>query len=543
MSDEWRRNLYAAEGLRYMPKVLAQLDQNPLSPTYGCGDRPYWLNKAVDFPCGMYGEFALPLALAYKHPFPDSPYQGQARVRELSLAVMRFQAKSAHPDGANDDFYPFERAVGSTAFALYTCAEAAHQLGVMDDDILSFLVKRARWLGSRHETGRLSNHHALAAVGIAAVHRLTGGSDLKKAVIEIRDRLLDWQDEEGWFPEYDGFDPGYDTFTIGFLAHLRQITGDDTLTGPLRRAVELAGTLVAPDGTFGGEIGNRNSYHFVPFGFELLAPEMGAARFLADRCLEGLASGRRAFLEDNRAFSHYQYNFLQAWLAFADRGACPGWSPPEGLVQYPRAGLVRVSRDGLHAVVSTRKGGVVKAATAGGPLCSDTGLVVLSGKGRPYAPAVDGTATARVTEEGEAVVIEVQASYAKVPNTLRPTPLRMIALRLLNLTLGRVSPNLLRGLIQHLLIKRKKLFPMEIARRIRIDGNGVEVHDDLRKTGATGRIARLMASSDLTTVFTASSNPWHVFRFLPWTELETGREELERTGRTVLTRRWTRSPR
>ena len=37
--------------------------------------------------------------------------------------------------------------------------------------------------------------------------------------------------------------------------------------------------------------------------------------------------------------------------------------------------LVSVRREALHAVISSRKSGVIKASTAHGPLASDTGIV------------------------------------------------------------------------------------------------------------------------------------------------------------------------
>ncbi|MEE2746005.1 MAG: hypothetical protein VX617_03885, partial [Pseudomonadota bacterium] len=313
------RDLYAVEGLKYMPKLLSMVDQNPTSPTYGCGDRQYWLYKQIDFPSGMYGEFALPLALTYRYPHPSNPYYREPKIRQLALAVIRFQDRMSHRDGSADDFFPFERALGATAFSLYAMAEASHVLGVTDDDILAFIVRRAEWLARSSETGQLSNHHALAALGLAVANQLTGEPLFKHASLEFRDRVIKWQSDEGWFPEYDGFDPGYDTFTISFLAYLRLKMADDTLTEPLKRAVQLAANLVGPDGSYGGEIGSRNSYHYLPHGFELLASEFESALYMADQFLMSLENDRRSSLDENRTFCHYQYNYLQSWHDFADR--------------------------------------------------------------------------------------------------------------------------------------------------------------------------------------------------------------------------------
>ena len=88
------------------------VDRNPYSPTYGSFDRSYWHYRTMDFPCGMYQEFVLPLALVYAYDFPDNPYYRKERVKELALAGIDFARRSSHRDGSCDDYFPYERALG-----------------------------------------------------------------------------------------------------------------------------------------------------------------------------------------------------------------------------------------------------------------------------------------------------------------------------------------------------------------------------------------------------------------------------------------------
>lgn len=534
------RDTYAAEGLRYMPKLLSMIDQNPVSKTYGCGDRQFWLYKMTDFPSGMYGEFALPLALCFQQSFPGNRLHGQPRIKELSYAVMRYQAATAHKDGSGDDFYPFERAFGSTAFTLYTMAEAVRQLGSAEDDILGFLVQRGRWLAAANEAGRLSNHHALAALGLAAAYEVTGEKGLSNASRRFRDQVLDWQTPEGWFPEYDGFDPGYDTFTISFLAHLRQLTGDDSLTRPLQKAVALAANLVGPDGSYGGEVGNRNSYHFVPHGFEILAAEFGEARYVADLALAAIQQSRRNYLEDNRTFCHYQYNFLQAWLDYSERGACPNWSPTDGATDYPEAGLLKIKTGANHAVIAIKKGGVIKVSDADGPVVSDTGMVLVDRSGAASAPSIGGADQYQIEETGGTYDIQIETGFDQIPNTVQQSSTKFLILRLLNFTVGRWFPNLLRKTIQKLLISRKLPAPAKLLRRIVVGADVVTVSDRITRTQNSFHLSRILASTDLTTVFTASSNSWNASRLFAWTEYSGEVEAFNKTGSFEVSRTWRR---
>ena len=80
------RDLFAAEALALIPKILTLQDRNPHSPTYGCFDRNYWHYKIIDFPSGMAAEFVWPLALVYSLQIADNPYYQQPAIKEWVTA-------------------------------------------------------------------------------------------------------------------------------------------------------------------------------------------------------------------------------------------------------------------------------------------------------------------------------------------------------------------------------------------------------------------------------------------------------------------------
>ena len=161
MKRDSSRDLYAELGLGYIPRILALVDRNPLSPTYGCFDKSYWHYKTSDFPSGMYQECVLPLALAYKYKLPkgDKYYQAE-RLKELVEAGIEFAASSSHSDGSTDDYYPYEKALGASCFSLYGCTESYIEMELENPRAVDFFLKRGVWLLGNQETGRLSNHQA-----------------------------------------------------------------------------------------------------------------------------------------------------------------------------------------------------------------------------------------------------------------------------------------------------------------------------------------------------------------------------------------------
>ena len=77
------RRIYSDRALTQLPRLLSLQDRNPFSPTYGCFNREFWLNKTLDFPSAI-AQFGLhSLSLVYTHPFPDNVYYKQKKILDL----------------------------------------------------------------------------------------------------------------------------------------------------------------------------------------------------------------------------------------------------------------------------------------------------------------------------------------------------------------------------------------------------------------------------------------------------------------------------
>src|SRR5690606_5486645 len=102
--------------------------------------------------------------------------------------------------------------------------------------------------------------------------------------------------------------------SISFLAKLWQKSQDDGLLGPLGKAVDFAWYFMHPDGSYAGEYGSRNTYHFYPHGFEVLAHRFPKAGEVAQTYLERAMPRRtRYYNDDDRMAAHYVYDWMQAW--------------------------------------------------------------------------------------------------------------------------------------------------------------------------------------------------------------------------------------
>ncbi len=542
---ETLRRRYSDLALASIPKLLLLADRNRYSPTYGSFDRAYWHYRTMDFPCGMAQEFVLPLALVYRYPFADNPYFQRERMKEFALAGIDFARKSSHKDGSCDDYFPFERALGAAVFSLHACTESSLVLGEKRTEHLEFFVRRGEWLLKHNESGRLTNHQALAALGLHNVFLLTGEDKFARG----RDRYLDivksWQSEEGWFQEYEGADPGYHSCTISYLAKLlRKLTVTSVNSAPnsslserllamLRPAVQFAWYFMHPDGGYAGEYGSRNTYHFFPHGFEVMAPHEPKAAQIADQFLKvAVAKGTRYFNDDDRMCAHYVYDWLQACLDFSPQRADPLNDRPNFTRYFPKAKMLVKKTNRYYAVAGLAKGGVVKITDPQGTIYSDTGLIGKLRDGRTVVTHLVDDYQVKVEERTALESVEATVGGFFCERRVKlASPFKQILFRCLNLTLGRFASDFLRRVLQKILITGKPRTPYRFTRRLVFSDDQVQIEDEIIKPPETSEFVSLHAGSDATSIYVANSNVYQSSVLLPWRDLTDRVPELNAAGR------------
>ncbi len=502
------RRVYAEKALSQVPRLLGNLDRNPFSPTYGCFHRDYWLDKVSDFPDAVRQFGVHALALVYKYDFPGNIYRGRHKIRDWAVAGLEFWARCQHGDGSFDEFYPFERGwVGPTAFTTFTAIEAYNLLSTeMPADaaerVRKAIFRAAHFIAAgESEEDHLANHHAMASLAVWKAFELFRDPALERGFEELWRGFLNYHNAvEGWSREYDGVDPGYLSATVSFLSKIYQSKPDPTILEVLKQSAEFCSYFAYPNGFYAGSAGSRNTLHFYPHGFEVLAGEVPAAAAVAEKMLAGLSEGKLVppeIMSDRYVFYRVP-EFLQAWLDYGEASERLEPLPFERAPftrYFPDSRIFVCNTPDYYILANLAKGGVTKVfeKPGGRLLLSDCGIMGCLDDG---TLATSQWIDPRYACESGETGFEVRGNLQAVPSNKLFTPLKQIVFRSALITLGRVPflAHRMKGQIRKALILGQKPVPVRFHRQVQIEGKTIRLVDELQLEG--GKKFQSLAAGD-----------------------------------------------
>ncbi|MDD5069924.1 MAG: hypothetical protein PHV17_04265 [Candidatus Omnitrophica bacterium] len=256
--------------LSQMPRILGFLDKNPHSKTCGCFDRCYWHYKTSDFSNARFQEAVLALSLVYFIDSPTNHFYRSSTIKNWVFAGLGFWSRARHSDGSTDESYPFERHFCSTAFSCYAITES----------LLLFGEKGALALGKtgdfliRHNRLDVANQMACGALTLYNLYELTGDNKYHKGFEEKLSSLLKMQAKDGFFMEYGGFDAGYDSITLSFLALIYKKNPSQDIEKAALNCVKNIEKFIDDEGYIYPGGMSRNTQFLYPLGFAQFCPDV-----------------------------------------------------------------------------------------------------------------------------------------------------------------------------------------------------------------------------------------------------------------------------
>ena len=490
--------------------LLSEINRDPATPTCGCFDRRYWAWKLIDFPEATFQRNLAALAW-----FMDQPEAAGAQpfLSKIIKSGLAYTCKIQHRNGSFDQAYPYEQSYGATAFLLSDLIDA--YLAVREDcstaqriQIEGMLAKAGIFLYKHAELhSYISNHLAGAALALLKIGNLLERNEYVSKAWQIVHSIICKQSEEGWYVEYGGADPGYQSLCMYYLAQIYLVQPEAELSKSLQASLNFLQYFIHPDGTFSGEYGSRRTEIYYPGGIALLSAEFPLAAAMTKRMLASIENGQTVTLTDidmgntGPLLNNYikalsvkdspsKIKLPMEWDAFSQ--------------VFPQAGMLIHSTPKYYCVVGISNGGVIKAfdkqksrlvlddcgwlgKTTGGKLIS-TQMTDLQRKWQQSSDSV-----------------QLTGRFFGIPASI-PSPANFILLRLMNLTIMRIGflNELVKKLLVGLLISNAKPVGMRMERVIEFLPAKIRITDRLTKS--TGlKLARLTYGGKFSSIHMASA--------------------------------------
>jgi hypothetical protein len=407
-----------------VPRILKQIDMDPLSPTFGCAHLGYWRDKTSEVADMRRQEVMLPLALLYSFDYPGSSWKGNGLLPDAMEALLSFWCENRYTDGSLDEWYKGERAFAAAAFSTHAVART---LSIMENILpepkivlaKEKLEKTAHWLTGRDDLFK-TNHQAVGVAALACAGKVLQNDLFTKNARKKLQSIIDVQTTEGWFPEVGHMDVGYTFLTIEFVLMTMELWNDRRLIEAFQRAFDFACEWIHPNLTVGDEYGVCHNPYLSRIAVILLSATSGHAAYLRHRFEKeaiGFKGYSSVFADDLRLLRWaYQpllaYDYAKKTASPAEHEAIPLANPGGKIRFYENAALGRFSCCGCTGVFAPAAGGLIRLfGMAAGKSFSDYGYAIKSGYG--YASNQTYNRKIEVHQDGEDILIVCSISPVK----------------------------------------------------------------------------------------------------------------------------------
>jgi hypothetical protein len=498
-----------------LPRVLALFDRNPASPTLGQGDRFWWAWKWIDFGNGTFQGAAHGLARLVSAGLLPSWLPEESAVERI-MEMFAGARGITRPNGSMEEAFPNESSFCVTALVAFDLLNALDLLGPrLSSGQRKFCLDTVRPLiaflsVNDEEHGFISNHLATAAAALVLWTDLSGlpGEERGRLIWESIRRC---QSSEGWFLEYQGADPGYQTLCTYYLAALHRLRPGWGIREPLARSIVFLSHFIHPDGSLGGLYGSRNTRFHYPAGLEFLADDIPEAAAIAAFMRSSVANQTvvtLAAMDEPNLMPMFNAYCWAAAVTAAGRPVppqappLPCHTPGSWRRRFDEAGLLVDKGPDHYTVVSWHKGGVVSHFRPGSRRL-DAGVLLKDHKGGQHSSQAFQPDN-EVSLDGDCLTVTAPLCAVRMES---PTPIKFFLLRLFCLTVfrsARLGNLVKRALVRHLITARKPT-GLILRRVIRL---GPELSIEDRLQGCATGFQRLEPVRPFSAIYMASQGYW-----------------------------------
>lgn len=457
------------------------INLDPESGKLGYADRQYWGWKTIDFPNGTYQGIAHSFAIAIRLHLMDKN-QGL----KLIDLVVRAIPKIAHKNGAVEEAFPRENSFCVTALVAFDVLSAIYRLGEMVNEktkkeYLDIVRPLIHFISHNDETHAIiSNHLATGVAAVALWNHLSGDKSTRDK--ELLNVILKHQSTEGWYTEYEGADPGYQTLCTYYLSAAQEVMQDAELQKSISKSLDFLHYFIHPNKTIGGLYGSRNTEVYYPGGITFCTRFSDTSIGIEQHMIDGLKPEWHITpqtidrenlipLINSYAFAAFHYqekssNHQLPCLTNFER-------------EFPLAGIKIHANEKYVAILNYKKGGTLKVIDKASNQvdCEDGGLMFKDGKRKASTQVFDNSITL-TNNELKSKLYGWQEGY---PSLFQFALIRVFALTIFRIRLLR---ELFKKAVVRLLITGKKpLYGIEIIRQFNFDDDKIVINETIKGAG------------------------------------------------------------
>ena len=467
--------------LKQTPRLLGLLDKRSFSDSYGCFDRSYWKYKTKNFSNARLQEAALTLCLLFFKNSDDNPYYKNEKTKKLSIAACNYWVNIQRKDGSFDEYILNEKSHVATVFSSYCVAYCYYLFNLNNPKILNALKKAAEWININDDLS-VTNHDAAAIPFFYIMSQITKDKKYINYLKTKIKKVINNQNHEGWFKEYNGADIGYQSYTIYYLAKYYIMSKDNSILNHIEKAIKFFKYFIHPDGTIGGMYGSRDTNLILPAGFEIIKNDITSSFIISQKIKESVIS--KKIINPHSFDDRFLAEELYTYLDFDEK---PKKKDPNFCLPYEGKRFKKLFRDaGIYVVkwkehyliINLTKGGIGKLFIKDN---LQKNLLPYSFKKKDKIYSTYGPSTFDIQDDKISI-----NSHFYVYQTRFQTFFSAIALGIINqIGLGKFAKKIIRKRLIHKIKKSKYSFKREIKlekSEIHINDSFKGINKDLPKT-------------------------------------------------------------
>lgn len=482
--------------LRSIMKIITAQNRCLASENYGCFDRAYWSWRQRDFPNATLQYAILPLAYVYSNCFTGNDFFHNKVIRKSIIAGIKFLRKIQRKAGTFDQMFPNEYGYGPTAYVTLALAETylllQKELSPEEDDLIKSILTRAgAFLLKHNETyGNVANHLALFLATLTRLEKIFG--NVYQAKVDSCFTALKklYSNNEGWFKEYEGADPAYQTQTLFYLTDYFQMTKSSEARQLVLDSLSLfLQYCYQGDNFLGGTFSSRDCEYAYPYSWMYWSNENGIARALTYHYIQFISDPNHVYPFEVADFDNFIRHFTcclkSSMLHFnADK---PDHELPffhsNIMHHFKEAGILIKGTSAYYAVIGLKKGGVtrvinkrtLKSACIGGYFAS-----VRKGE------RITNQLSQEVEVSSSENRLEIVSGYIRIPKETL-TPFSWVFFRAFNLTFQRLFcvSEWFKSLLAYTLISKKVTFKAINKRTIIFSSDMIDIEDKVDSSKQT----------------------------------------------------------